>query len=102
VDLGELVGFEPKVAPAVPEFGVFFAGGVFFAAEGLGVFAGPGEPLAPLGLGGSDALVAVLVASGLRGFSALGASSPFYGSFVEESGSMSCGSLHKLRNYYQS
>jgi hypothetical protein len=63
---------------------------------GLGVFALLGETMAPLGLGGSCASGAGPVALGLRGLSALGISSPLHESFTKESGSMSCGALHKL------
>jgi hypothetical protein len=66
--------------------------------EGLRVFAGSGEPMVLLGLGGSDAWGAILAASGVAGFLVLRVSSPFYGSIVEELGLMSCSALRKLRS----
>jgi hypothetical protein len=49
--LGDSVRLEPEVAPVALELGVVLAG-VFFMAEGLGVFSMLREPLVPLGLEG--------------------------------------------------
>jgi hypothetical protein len=90
------IGSELEVALTVVRLECFFAREVFSATVGLRVFVMLGEPLDPLGLRGSDAWGATLVALKLRGFIALGFLSPFCGSFTEESGSMPCGTVHKL------
>jgi hypothetical protein len=81
--LGDPSRLEAEVALAMHELGVSFVGGVFFAAKGLGVCTGMGEPLAPLELEGSYARGAILATFGLGGFSALGASSPILHGEVE-------------------
>jgi hypothetical protein len=53
-----------------------------------------GELLVPLELRGSESLGASLAASRVRGFLALGVSSPAGESFAVESGSLSCGALY--------
>jgi hypothetical protein len=64
---------------------------------GLGAFPLSGEPLALHGLEGSCALLAFPETLGLRGFLAPRFSSPLFEFFTEESGSMSCGALHRGR-----
>jgi hypothetical protein len=54
--------------------------------------------LAPPTLGGSGALGVVFITTRLGGASVLAASSPPYASFMEESGSISWGDLHKVRD----
>jgi hypothetical protein len=94
VILRDLDGLELWDASAVLGLGVALVGGVFLAAEGVKVVAGPGEHLVSLGLGGLESLGAALVASGVGGFSSLGVSLPVGESFTEESGSMSYGVLY--------
>jgi hypothetical protein len=53
--MGDSAGLGPGVALTGLKLGVVLAKGVFLAAEGLEVFVRPGEPLAQLRLGGSEA-----------------------------------------------
>jgi hypothetical protein len=71
--LGDSTGLGLGGAPTVLGPGVTLIGEVFW---GLEPFDGLGEPLVPLGLGGSGACEVVLVVLGLGGSSALGISSP--------------------------
>jgi hypothetical protein len=65
VDLGDSVGLGLGEVPVVLGLGVASAGKVFCK---LGVLVRLGEPLIPLGLGGSDACEEVFRAPGLGGW----------------------------------
>jgi hypothetical protein len=93
VILGNSVDLGLGDAPTALGLGVTLAGGVFLR---LRAFVGLGEPLVPLRLGGSGSRGVALEAFGLRGFSVLGVSLPIWGSFMEESSSISCGALYSL------
>jgi hypothetical protein len=93
---GDSVGLGLGEASVALRLGDALTGGVFLAAEEFEVVTGSGELLVPLELRGSESWGVALPASGLGGFSVLGLSSPFEGSFVGESDSISYKVLYDL------